>query len=90
VTGISLDWSTHERRRLGRDGPRVPGLHRSVDRGATWTAADWEFGEDAGIFAPAFVQFGRGHGDAPDRYVLAYAPRAEPAGGTSAGPARSS
>lgn len=57
-------------------------LWRSDDRGATWretgvkfSAADGDFAsETAGIFAPAFCQFGPGYAGARDDYVYIYAP----------------
>jgi len=57
-------------------------LHRSDDRGATWretgvrfSAADGDFASPAaGIFAPAFCQFGPGYAGARDDYVYIYAP----------------
>jgi hypothetical protein len=57
-------------------------LWRSDDLGATWRATGVRFskeggdfpGGDAGFFAPAFCQFGRGYAGARDNYVYIYAP----------------
>lgn len=57
-------------------------LWRSDDQGATWHATGVRFSkpggdfaaDDAGIFAPAFLQFGRGYAGARDDYVYVYAP----------------
>ncbi len=57
-------------------------LHRSDDQGATWrpTGVRFSKGEgdfpegDAGIFAPAFCQFGQAYAGARDEYVYVYAP----------------
>jgi hypothetical protein len=57
-------------------------LWRSDDRGATWQAAGVRFsrekgdfsGADAGMFAPAFCQFGQAYAGARDDYVYTYAP----------------
>ncbi len=58
-------------------------LWRSDDLGATWRHTGVRFSkpegddfaaDDAGIFAPAFCQFGRGHTGARDGYVYIYAP----------------
>lgn len=57
-------------------------LWRSDDRGATWHEAGVRFskeggdfpGADAGIFAPAFCQFGQAYAGARDDYVYLYAP----------------
>jgi hypothetical protein len=57
-------------------------LWRSDDRGATWRATNVRFskeggdfaGDDRGIFAPAFCQFGRAYAGARDDYVYVYAP----------------
>jgi hypothetical protein len=56
-------------------------LYRSDDQGATWQEQPVEFsrragdfvGEDAGFFAIAFIQFGRGYEGARDEFVYAYA-----------------
>src|SRR5687768_16269454 len=52
-------------------------LWRSDDRGATWRASGVRFSKregdyadsDAGMFAPAFLQFGKGYDGARDNYV---------------------
>src|SRR5690606_6857513 len=58
-------------------------LWRSDDLGATWRPTGVRFSKpdggdfpegDAGIFAPAFCQFGRGYDGARDEYVYVYAP----------------
>jgi hypothetical protein len=57
-------------------------LWRSDDSGATWGATGVRFSRsggdfpegDAGIFAPAFVQFGRGYAGARDEHVYVHAP----------------
>lgn len=57
-------------------------LYRSDDRGITWQATGVRFAKgegdypenDAGIFAPAFCQFGRAYAGARDEYVYVYAP----------------
>lgn len=57
-------------------------LHRSDDRGVTWKKTGVRFAKgegdfpegDAGIFAPAFCQFGQAYAGARDRYVYVYAP----------------
>lgn len=58
-------------------------LWRSDDLGATWRATGVRFSKpgggdfpanDAGMFAPAFCQFGRGYAGARDDYVYIYAP----------------
>ncbi len=57
-------------------------LWRSDDRGATWRPCGVRFSKsggdfsagDAGVFAPAFCQFGRGYDGARDAYVYLYAP----------------
>jgi hypothetical protein len=57
-------------------------LWRSDDRGTTWretgvrfSAAEGDFTSmAAGIFAPAFCQFGRGYAGARDDYVYIFAP----------------
>lgn len=57
-------------------------LWRSDDRGVTWRPTGVRFSknegdfpeDDAGIFAPAFCQFGRGYEGARDEFVYIYAP----------------
>ena len=56
-------------------------LWRSDDHGATWRNVGVRFSKaddfppaDAGIFAPAFCQFGAGYTGARDEYVYTYAP----------------
>lgn len=58
-------------------------LWRSDDLGETWRPTGVRFSkpdgrdfpdDDAGIFAPAFCQFGRGYAGARDGYVYIYAP----------------
>ena len=57
-------------------------LWRSDDLGATWRATGVRFSKaegdyplnDAGTFAPAFLQFGKAYADARDDYVYVYAP----------------
>ncbi len=56
-------------------------LWRSDDLGATWRATGVRFSKsedfpagDAGMFAPAFCQFGRAYAGARDDYVYVYAP----------------
>jgi hypothetical protein len=58
-------------------------LWRSDDHGATWRATGVRFSKpegrdfpanDAGIFAPAFCQFGKGYAGARDDCVYVYAP----------------
>jgi hypothetical protein len=57
-------------------------LWRSDDHGATWREVGVRFskaggdfaGNDEGIFAPAFCQFGRAYAGARDGYVYTYAP----------------
>jgi hypothetical protein len=57
-------------------------LWRSDDHGAHWRPTGVRFsragghfsGQDQGIFAPAFCQFGRAYAGARDRYVYIYAP----------------
>jgi hypothetical protein len=57
-------------------------LWRSDDWGATWRAAGVRFSKsggdfapgDAGIFAPAFLQFGKAYAGARDDFVYVYAP----------------
>ncbi len=57
-------------------------LHRSDDYGATWRAVGVRFskeggdfkGDDAGMMAPAFCQFGQAYAGARDDYVYIYAP----------------
>jgi len=58
-------------------------LWRSDDRGATWRetgvrfskrGGDFPAATDAGFFAPAFLQFGKGCAGARDDYVYVYAP----------------
>jgi hypothetical protein len=57
-------------------------LWKSEDHGATWRATGVRFSkgggdfdaDDAGIFAPAFCQFGRAYAGARDDYVYIYAP----------------
>jgi hypothetical protein len=58
-------------------------LWRSDDRGATWGSTGVRFSKpdggdfaegDAGMFAPAFCQFGRGYTGARDEFVYVYAP----------------
>jgi hypothetical protein len=57
-------------------------LWRSDDFGATWRATGVHFSKaggdfpanDAGMFAPAFLQFGKGYAGARDDYVYVYAP----------------
>jgi hypothetical protein len=57
-------------------------LWRSDDHGATWRDVGVRFGkndgdfgaDDAGIFAPAFCQFGQAYSGARDNYVYVYAP----------------
>jgi len=57
-------------------------LWRSDDLGLTWRATGVRFGRnagdyaagDAGLFAPAFCQFGRAYAGARDAYVYVFAP----------------
>lgn len=57
-------------------------LHRSDDHGVTWRAVGVRFsrdggdftGADAGMFAPAFCQFGQAYAGARDDYIYIYAP----------------
>ena len=44
----------------------------SADHGATWQRMDWAFPESTDLSMPTFLQFGRGHGAAPDHWVYAY------------------
>jgi hypothetical protein len=57
-------------------------LWRSDNSGATWRSVGVRFSQggddfpaqDAGLFAPAFLQFGRGYEGARDEFVYVYAP----------------
>lgn len=50
-------------------------LYKSSDKGASWTAADWNFVGGKGNFInPTFCQFGKDYTAARDNYVYIYAP----------------
>lgn len=48
-------------------------LHRSTDRGRSWTPADWDFDLGDGLALPTFLQFGRDYAGARDAFVYVYA-----------------
>lgn len=48
-------------------------LHRSTNRGRSWTAAAWDFDLAEGLALPTFLQFGREYAGARDGFVYVYA-----------------
>ena len=57
----------------GTDNYLEARLYHSTDQGASWSAADWSFPQEAGLILPTFLQCGRDYGDARDDYVYIYA-----------------